>query len=49
MGFSDIKGLELITIYPFVILIFVFGLVYQPLLDLTGGPVNNLIETLISK
>jgi NADH-quinone oxidoreductase subunit M len=49
MGFKDLSLSELITIYPFVILIFVFGLVYQPLLDLLGAPVNNLIQTLVTK
>ena len=49
MNFKDLSGSEMITLYPFVILIFVFGLVYQPLLDLTGGPVTNLIENLMNK
>jgi len=49
MDFKDLSGAELISIYPFVILVFVFGLVYQPILDLTGAPVTNLIQNLIQK
>lgn len=46
-GFRDLSGIEGISIYPFVILVFVFGLVYQPLLDLIQSPVSNLIQTFI--
>ena len=45
-GFKDLNGAEFVALYPFVILIFVFGLVYQPLLDLTGGPITHLVQNL---
>lgn len=45
-GFADLTKTEMLTIYPFVVLIFVFGLVYQPLFDLTSKPVTKLIQDL---
>ena len=46
-GFKDLSTTEMLTIYPFVILVFVFGLVYQPIFDLTDDSVINLINNLI--
>ncbi len=47
VGFKDLSTTEMLTIYPFVILVFVFGLVYQPIFDLTDDSVINLINNLI--
>lgn len=46
-GFRDLCGTELATITPFVILIFVFGVVYQPIFDLISGPINNVLASII--
>jgi NADH-quinone oxidoreductase subunit M len=45
-GFKDLTGVEMLAIYPFVILVFVFGLVYQPIFDITDDTVINLINNL---
>ncbi len=42
-GFRDLSISEKITTYPFVILIFVFGLVYQPVFNVSTDSVNNLL------
>ncbi len=47
-GFRDLNNTEAFTIYPFVILIFVFGVVYQPIFDLSFEPLNKLIESVTS-
>jgi len=46
-GFKDLGGSEQMSIYPFVILIFVFGLVYQPVFDLIDGTALNVINKVV--
>jgi NADH-quinone oxidoreductase subunit M len=48
-GFRDLNGSEKMSIYPFVILIFVFGLVYQPIFDLVDDSTINLINQVVPK
>jgi NADH-quinone oxidoreductase subunit M len=45
-GFKDLCGTEVMSIYPFVILVFVFGLVYQPIFDLVDDSVLKVINQL---
>jgi NADH-quinone oxidoreductase subunit M len=45
-GFKDLCGTEVMSIYPFVILVFIFGLVYQPIFDLVDDSVIKVINQL---
>ena len=42
--FKDLTASEKWVLYPIVVLIIFFGFVYQPLFDLTGPTVDNLLQ-----
>lgn len=42
--FSDLTTTEKWTLYPIVVLIIFFGLVYQPLFDLTGPAIDQMVQ-----
>jgi NADH-quinone oxidoreductase subunit M len=42
--FADLTRSEKLVLFPLVVLIFFFGLCYQPLFDLTGPAVENILS-----
>lgn len=46
-GFKDICGTETASLIPFVLLIFVFGVVYQPVFDLVVQPLQSILNNFV--